>query len=68
MVHLNLIFWVAGAVYPPLDDIREVAARVGLVVANQSYKDKTATNLPKPHSVLDEVKSFMYHPSYKKFR
>ncbi|GMH44761.1 hypothetical protein BSKO_12713 [Bryopsis sp. KO-2023] len=57
-----------GAVYPPLKGIREVAARVGVSVAQRSYEEKTATNLPKPHSLLDLAKEFMYNPVYRSFR
>ena len=57
-----------GYVYPPLSDIREVAANVAQAVAQKSYEYGTATNLPQPRFLLDYARNFMFVPKYKTFR
>ena len=57
-----------GWVYPPLNDIRDVAAYVAQAVAKKSYESGTATNLPEPRFLLDYARNFMFVPTYKNYR
>lgn len=57
-----------GLLYPPLSDIRDVAAHVAQAVAQKSYESGTATNLPKPKLLLDYARDFMFVPEYKTYR
>eukprot|EP00210_Caulerpa_lentillifera_P004562 g4352.t1 len=52
-----------GWIYPPLSRTREVAAHVAQAVAQKSYEQGTATNLPKPQSLLNYATEYMYRPN-----
>lgn len=56
-----------GLLYPPLDRIRETSAHVAKAVANMAYKLGLATNLPKPHDLLEVAKTRMWRPSYRQY-
>lgn len=57
-----------GSVYPSQRNIREVSARVASAVARKAYEGGFATELPKPPSMLEKVKSYMYNPQYRRYR
>eukprot|EP00049_Salpingoeca_infusionum_P013920 m.259480 g.259480 ORF g.259480 m.259480 type:complete len:556 (+) comp15554_c2_seq2:257-1924(+) len=52
-----------GCLYPPLDQIREVSAKIGQAVAEANWARGTAT-VEKPADTLAFVKSKMWAPSY----
>eukprot|EP00878_Enallax_costatus_P014670 GHUV01015346.1.p1 GENE.GHUV01015346.1~~GHUV01015346.1.p1 ORF type:complete len:566 (+),score=140.92 GHUV01015346.1:81-1778(+) len=58
----------AGAVLPPLHKIRDVSASVARAVAQKAYEGGFATDLPKPHSLLDRARAYMYNPQYRRYR
>lgn len=57
-----------GATLPPLHKIREVSAYVARAVAQKAYEGGFATDLPKPHSLLDRARGYMYNPQYRRYR
>ncbi|WIA32021.1 hypothetical protein OEZ86_002874 [Tetradesmus obliquus] len=58
----------AGATLPPLHKIRDVSASVARAVAQKAYEGGFATDLPKPHSLYDRARSYMYNPQYRRYR
>ncbi|GBF99300.1 NADP-dependent malic enzyme [Raphidocelis subcapitata] len=58
----------AGLSLPPLHQIREVSAHVARAVAQKAYEGGFATDMPKPHSLLDRARSYMYSPLYRTLR
>jgi malate dehydrogenase (oxaloacetate-decarboxylating)(NADP+) len=44
------------------------AAHVAAAVANKAYNVGVATELPRPHDLLDRAYSWMYNPRYKRYR
>lgn len=50
-----------GCLYPPLSDIREVAAQIAAVVALNAHETGVATK-PMPDDMLAHVKRLMYDP------
>jgi malate dehydrogenase (oxaloacetate-decarboxylating)(NADP+) len=56
-----------GCLYPPLSNIREVAAHVAAAVAENAHETGMATK-PKPAHMLSYVKSIMYDPFDDPFR
>lgn len=56
-----------GLVYPPLQRIRETSAHVAKAVASMAYKLGLATNLPKPHDLLEVAKRLMWRPQYRTY-
>jgi malate dehydrogenase (oxaloacetate-decarboxylating)(NADP+) len=57
-----------GGCLPPLSRIREVSASVARAVAQKAYEGGFATDLPKPHSLLDKARTMMYNPQYRRYR
>jgi malate dehydrogenase (oxaloacetate-decarboxylating)(NADP+) len=57
-----------GATLPPLHKIREVSACVARAVAQKAYEGGFATDLPKPHSLMDKAWAMMYNPQYRRYR
>lgn len=53
-----------GRVYPALERIREVSARIAAAVAEVAYAEGLAT-LPRPDDLPAYVQSLMYKPSYE---
>eukprot|EP00850_Spirogloea_muscicola_P010244 SM000059S18721 [mRNA] locus=s59:671401:674047:+ [translate_table: standard] len=58
----------AGLVFPPMSEIREVSARIGVAVAQKCYDIGVATWLPKPEDLYEYCKDCMFTPTYRKFR
>lgn len=57
-----------GRLLPPLAHSRDVAAHVAAAVAQKAYTAGVATELPKPHNLLERAYSWMYNPRYRKYR
>ncbi len=53
-----------GRIYPALERIREVSARIAVAVAEVAYAEGLAT-LPRPDDLPAYVQSLMYVPSYE---
>lgn len=51
-----------GCVYPSLDDIRDVSARIAAAVCADVYDRGDATVLPRPADLLEHCKAQMYNP------
>ena len=58
----------AGSLMPPIAASRDVAAHVAADLANKAYQIGVATELPKPHNLLDHAYASIYEASYKKYR
>jgi len=52
-----------GQIYPKLDKIRDISAKIATAVIETAYKEGIA-QLPKPESILQFVKNSMYQPEY----
>lgn len=48
--------------------IREVSAHVARAVAQKAYEGGFATQLPRPHNLLQTAKQNMYNPQYRMYR
>lgn len=46
----------------------QVAAHVARAVAQKAYEGGFATDMPKPHSLLERARSHMYNPMYRTLR
>ncbi len=57
-----------GALYPPLGAIREISMHVAAAVAGKAYSGGVATELPRPHDLLERAQDTMYWPMYRKYR
>ncbi|KAI8472774.1 MAG: NADP-dependent malic enzyme [Monoraphidium minutum] len=57
-----------GLALPPLHQIREVSVHVARAVAQKAYEGGFATDMPKPHSLLDKARAAMYNPVYRPLR
>mmetsp|Transcript_19147 Transcript_19147/g.53619 ORF Transcript_19147/g.53619 Transcript_19147/m.53619 type:complete len:624 (+) Transcript_19147:96-1967(+) len=57
-----------GTLYPPLNNIREVAVHVAKAVAQKAYENGYATALPKPHNLYEAARAAMYNPRYRRYR
>ena len=53
----------AGAIYPPLNDIRFVSLEIATAVAEKAY-DQGVARLPKPSDLKQAIKNYMYNPRY----
>lgn len=53
-----------GSLYPPLQQVREVSARIAADVAEVVYKRGLAGK-PRPADVLADMRAHMYEPVYK---
>lgn len=58
----------AGALMPPVASMRDVAAHVAGAIANKAYNSGVATELPRPHDLLDKAYGWMYNPRYRRYR
>jgi malate dehydrogenase (oxaloacetate-decarboxylating)(NADP+) len=58
----------AGAVLPHISQARDIAAHVAAAVAGRAYNAGVATELPKPHDLLEHAYAWMYNPVYKRYR
>jgi malate dehydrogenase (oxaloacetate-decarboxylating)(NADP+) len=57
-----------GLLYPPLEQIRDISARIGAGVAQVAYDLGLATRIPKPKDLLAYAKSCQYSPMYRNYR
>lgn len=55
-----------GAVYPPLDTIRDVSAAIGTAVAREAWESQLAS-LARPEDVASHVLSRMWEPDYQSY-
>lgn len=53
----------AGRIYPELNRIREVSARIAAAVARVAV-EQGLSNQPLPEKLEEEIQEFMYEPSY----
>jgi malate dehydrogenase (oxaloacetate-decarboxylating)(NADP+) len=53
----------AGALYPPLKDVRSVSLAIAAQVAETAYDDGVA-QAPRPESLVDHLAAQMYSPIY----
>jgi malate dehydrogenase (oxaloacetate-decarboxylating)(NADP+) len=53
----------AGRVYPPLNRIREVSARIAFAVADLAYRCGLAT-APRPPDLAERIDQLVYQPDY----
>ena len=58
----------AGSLMAPVEALRDVACHVAAGLAEKAYRTGVATELPKPHSLLEHAYQSVYHPIYKKYR
>ncbi|EFN58521.1 hypothetical protein CHLNCDRAFT_140591 [Chlorella variabilis] len=58
----------AGSLMPPVPALRDVAARVAAAVSHKAYNAGVATELPRPHDLLDKALGWMYNPRYRRYR
>jgi len=52
-----------GAIYPPLNNIRQVSLEIAVAVVEQAYSQGVA-RLEKPNNVRQSIASYMYDPKY----
>ena len=57
-----------GTLLPPMEHARDIAAHVAATLAQKAYAAGVATELPKPHDLLDTAYGWMYDAQYKKYR
>ena len=57
-----------GALLPSIEHARDVAAHVAATLASKAYQAGVATELPKPHDLLDRSYHWMYKAKYKKYK
>ncbi|KAJ6665828.1 hypothetical protein lerEdw1_001300, partial [Lerista edwardsae] len=57
-----------GRLYPPLHSIREVSVKVAVKIAEQAFRDKTATFYPEPKDKEAFIRSQVYSTDYENFR
>ncbi|CAM6090489.1 unnamed protein product [Calypogeia fissa] len=57
-----------GLLYPPLEQIRDISARIGAGVAQVAYDLGLASRIPKPKDLLTYAKSCQYSPLYRNYR
>lgn len=53
-----------GALYPALSDIREISLKIAEAVIEYAYENNIAQLTPKPDNIIQELKEYMYDPSY----
>lgn len=58
----------AGSLMAPVEALRDVACHVAAGLAEKAYRLGVATELPKPHNLLEHAYQSVYHPMYKKYR
>lgn len=54
----------AGAVYPPLTDIRNISRKIAKVVVEYAYDHNLARLMPRPDSIEKLITDYMYDPTY----
>ncbi len=53
-----------GRMYPPLEKIKDCSVVIATRVAEQAYRDKTASTYPEPEDKMSFVKSQLYNYEY----
>ncbi|XP_053143089.1 NADP-dependent malic enzyme isoform X2 [Hemicordylus capensis] len=56
-----------GRLYPPLSLIRDVSLKIAVKIAEQAYKDNTATFYPEPEDKEAFIQSQIYSTDYESF-
>ena len=54
----------AGALYPPLNDIRSLSVGIAEAIIDYAYKNNLAQLSPKPDPVKQYLLDYMYDPTY----
>ncbi|MFK8026552.1 MAG: NAD-dependent malic enzyme [Gammaproteobacteria bacterium] len=54
----------SGALYPPLNNIREISSNIAEAVINYAYDNDLATLQPKPDNIKKFLSDYMYDPTY----
>ena len=54
----------AGALYPPLTDIRGISKKIARAVIEYAYEHGYAQLEPKPDFIEDYIDEYMYDPQY----
>ena len=57
-----------GSYFPALDESRTIAAKVAHSVMVKAYDMGIATNTPRPYDIASEIQSYMYQPTYRRYR
>jgi malate dehydrogenase (oxaloacetate-decarboxylating)(NADP+) len=57
-----------GALLPAMNHARDIAAHVAATMSQKAYAAGVATELPKPHDLLQTAYGWMYDASYKRYR
>lgn len=55
---------LAGALYPPLKEIRELSVTIAEHVVDYAYDNNIARNQPRAHNIKKYLQEFMYDPGY----
>jgi malate dehydrogenase (oxaloacetate-decarboxylating)(NADP+) len=55
-----------GSLYPPLNRVRDVSAKIATAVAEVAFRDGYA-EIERPDDLLEYVRSQMYEPSYASY-
>lgn len=58
----------SGALYPPVSAIRAISAHVAAAVAGRAYGGGVATELPRPHDLLERAEAWMYSAKYRRYK
>lgn len=56
-----------GRMYPPLSSIKECSLKIAIKIAEDGYKDGTATTYPKPQNIEDFIKEQLYDYNYDNY-
>lgn len=48
--------------------MREISVHVAGAVAAKAYHLGVATDLPRPHDLLEKAQEWMYWPEYRRYR
>ena len=58
----------SGSLMAPVEALPDVACHVAAGLAERAYRMGLATELPKPHNLLEHAYHSVYTPHYKKYR
>ncbi|MEO2192755.1 MAG: hypothetical protein ABGY24_09930, partial [bacterium] len=58
----------SGSLMAPVEALPDVACHVAAGLAERAYRMGLATELPKPHNLLEHAYQSVYTPNYKKYR
>ena len=51
-------------IYPSLSRLKEVSVKIGVKVAEEAYKEGTASTYPEPANMEEFIMSQLYDPNY----